>query len=343
MKTFKNIVALLAVITLVACEPVKMPEKNWTVTHSIGEFIDTYMTEAGVLFPVRERANGTYAKNLFSIDTIPAGGEDIVIAGRLISDDLAGNLYKTLVIQDLEKPDEALKLAVDAGSISGLYALGQVIQVRCNGLAIGKYANQAQLCVPSYNNNTYAMYAGEKVGWCPGRIPLPIFQAAVKCVGTPDISAIVVDTMTIAEIKATSQADIQKMCGRLVCIRNVHFNNMSQGDTQLNNNNPATDSDAATFAPTTNFIGFQQSRDIEDESGNWISVSSSEYAKFANICLPSKSFSGDIVGIVGYYWDNANSKYSTHETSWSITIRSLDDISFTDDEGNAWQPKEWTE
>ena len=343
MKTFKNIIALLAIASLMACEPVRMPEKNWSVTHTIGEFIDAYMTEAGVLFPVRERANGTYAKNLFSVDTIPAGGPDIVICGRLISDDLSGNMYKTLVIQDIANPDEALKLAVDAGSVSGLYPLGQVIKIRCNGLAIGKYANQAQLCVPSYNNNTYAMYAGEKVGWCPGRIPLPIFQEAVQCVGTPDVNAIVVDTMTIAEITSTPQSAIQKMCGRLVYIKGVHFNNMSQGDTELKDADPTLDSDAATFAPTTNFIGYQQSRDIEDANGNWISISSSEYAKFANIRLPSEEYEGDIMGIVGYYWDNANSKYSTHQTSWSITIRSLDDIFFkSKEDGSPWQPEEWS-
>ena len=345
MKTLKNIIALFAIFCLVACEPVKMPEQNWTVTHSIGEFIEDYMTEAGVLFPVRTRANGDYAKNLFSVDTIPAGGPDIVICGRLISDDLAGTLYKTLVIQDVNKPDEALKLAVDAGSISGLYAMGQVIKVRCNGLSIGKYANQAQLCVPSYNNNRDAMKADEKVGWCPGRIPLPIFQKAVQCVGAPDVSAIVVDTMTIDQIKSTSEADIQKLCGRLVYIKNVHFNNMSQGETVLKDADPTIDQDAATFAPTTNFIGFQQSRDIEDANGNWISVSSSEYAKFANIRIPSEEYSGDILGIVGYYRDNATKNYAntSHENSWSITIRSLDDIFFkSKEDGSPWQPEEWS-
>jgi len=344
MKTIKNIIVLLAVVTFVACDTAKMPENDWVVTHSIGEFIDTYMTEKGVLFPVRTRANGEYAENLFSVDTLPSGGENIVICGRLISDDLAGNLYKTLVIQDLEKPDEALKIAVDAGSVSGLYAMGQVIKIRCNGLSIGKYANQAQLCVPSYNNNTYAMKAEEKVGWCPGRIPLPIFQKAVQCVGKPDVSAIVVDTMTIDEIKSTPESDIQKLCGRLVYIKNVHFNNMSQGETALKDADPTIDQDAATFAPTTNFIGFQQSRDIEDVNGNWISVSSSEYAKFANIRIPSEDYSGDILGIIGYYRDNATKDYENtrHHNCWSITIRSLDDLFFTDAEGEPWQPVEWS-
>ena len=89
--------------------------------------------------------------------TIPVGGPQIYIRGRIVTDDQGGNFYKTIVIQEIVNgKQQALRLSVDASSAGGAYLLGQEIMIHVNGLGIGKYANEPQLCVPSYNNNLNA-------------------------------------------------------------------------------------------------------------------------------------------------------------------------------------------
>lgn len=345
MKTNK-IISLLALTALlaVACEPNHEPiseQDNTDYTYyTLRAFLDTFLTEKGVLEPVRTRANGENGTGFFSVDTLPTYGPNIIIKGRVVSDDYAGNLYKTLVIQDTQYPEQGLRISVDASNISGLYPMGQVISIRCNGLAVGKYATQPQLAVPSYNNNIDANKAEEKVGWAPGRIPLPRFQAAVTAIGKPELDKIVVDTMTIPEILASTPREME---GRLVCIKDIHFNQKyadSKGNLlPLTDGNPSKDTNAKVFAPTTEFVGYPQGRAIEDESGKWILVSTSEYAKFAYTIIPEAGYVGSVTGIIGNYRDNA--LYAADDSDWSITLRSLDDLQLFNAEGKAWEPKEW--
>lgn len=274
--------------------------------YTINEFLDKFMTEEGnyksdtALY----RLNGTGSANpgiyLFSIDTLPQDGPGIYVMGRITTDDYGGNFYKTLVIQQTEDlngnsmPQQALRISVDAGSISGMYPRGQKVLIRCNGLAVGRYANQPQLCVPSYNNNVWADKANKKVGWAPGRIPLTRFKAAVQRIGTPDASQLVYDEVDIADIIASvdiKQARYQD--GRLVRINGIHYTghclNNSRESMYCTTGNPSEDKFANVFAPTTLNVGHPQSRLIADKNGDTISVSMSEYAKEANFYLPGAS------------------------------------------------------
>lgn len=347
MKTTKIFGTFILAAIIAACTPEPISVEDVTAdseelqaTHTIKEFLDTYLTETGTYFPVRTRSG---QEALFSVDDIPMDGEDIIIRGRVLTDDYAGNFYKTLIIQDEKDHTQTLRIGVDGGSISGMFPMGQLIAIRCNGLAVGKYASQRQLCAPSYNNNQYATNAAEKVGWAPGRIPLPLFHKAVTAVGLPDKGKIVVDTLTISEI---INATKEEMDGRLVCIKNVFFNQKyanTYGDlADLTTGNPADDGNANVFAPTTNFLNFPQGRAIEDAEGEWILVSTSEYAKYAYMYIPEEQFVGNVTGIVGYYHDNA--KYDSDRSDWSISLRSLDDLELYEngDKSKPWTPTEWS-
>ena len=361
MKTIKIFGTFILAAIIAACTPEPISVEDVTAdseelqaTHTIKEFLDTSGQEA-----------------LFSVDDIPMDGEDIIIRGRVVTDDYAGNFYKTLIIQDekdhtqtlrigvdggsisgmfpmgqviaIRCHTQTLRIGVDGGSISGMFPMGQVIAIRCNGLAVGKYASQRQLCAPSYNNNQYATNAAEKVGWAPGRIPLPLFHKAVKAIGLPDKSKIVVDTLTISDILNSTK---EEMDGRLVCIKNVFFNQKYENYgkwADLTNGNPAEDGAANVFAPTTNFLNFPQGRGIEDAEGNAILVSTSEYAKYAYMYIPEEQYVGNVTGIAGFYWDNA--KYDPDDFSWSISLRSLDDLELYDngDKSKPWTPTEWSD
>lgn len=306
---------------------------------TIEEFKATYMTEEGNycmpdLYRERSKAGNYY---LFSIDTIPVSDTPIYIRGRVTTDDYAGNFYKTLCIQQMVNgKQQALRLSVDAGSIGGLYQLGQEILIRVDGLAIGRYANQPQLCLPSYNNNIYANKAEQKVGWAAGRIPFAIFKARTQCIGTPDKSKLYYDTLKITDYNhITSLVEARSWDAKLVCIENVHFTGQYDNNgtpTNCTTGDPETDGNANVFAPTTENMNYPQSRVIKDAQDKWTLVSTSEYAKYAHFYLPANNYWGDVVGILGFYYDNGlnYNRYPPEASDWSISIRSVDDLQLYD-------------
>jgi hypothetical protein len=363
----KKILYIAIMALCVACTPDPVDESKLFLTDaqadeliaqgtllSLQAFKDTYMTEKGNFLSdvtvYRERATKDGVNYLFSIDTIPVSATPIYIRGRITTDDYAGNFYKAMCIQQINEAgeQEALRLSVDAGSVGGLYQIGQEILIRVDGLAIGRYANQPQLCLPSYNNNIYANKAEEKIGWAPGRIPIAIFKARTQCIGKPDVSQLVYDEYTIDDF--TSVLNLQEARtwdAKLVRVKDVHYTGElfdTYGEPQqCSTGDPEEDSNANVFAPTTENMGYPQGRVIADEAGNLTVVSSSEYAKFAHFYLPGANqngidgcanYVGEVVGILGFYSDNA--KYDPAPDDWSITIRSLDDLQLKDANGNLW-------
>lgn len=356
-------IALVALCT--ACTPPAVDEAKLFLTDkqadeliaqgtllTLQQFKDSFMSEKGNFLSdttlYRTRATKDGKNYLFSIDTIPTSATPIYIRGRVTTDDYAGNFYKAMCIQQIvDGEQQALRLSIDAGSVGGLYQIGQEILIRVDGLAIGRYANQPQLCLPSYNNNIYASNAEQKIGWAPGRIPIAIFTARTHCIGLPDVNALVYDEYEIAEFTSVlNLQDTRKWDAKLVRIKNVHYTGEyyeSDGTVSTcSTGDPEKDEYANVFAPTTNNIGYPQSRVIADQNGNKTAVSASEYAKFAYFYLPGadqngssncSKYVGDVVGILGFYSDNA--KYDPASDDWAISIRSLDDLQlYHDTNGN---------
>ncbi len=383
----KNIfLAAIAALMFAACEPVAVEPESLYITEdavagivaeeggrllTLNQLLDEYMTEEGNFLsettPYRTRAtNGKDGIYVFSIDTLPSVGTPLYIRGRVVTEDHAGNFYKAMVIQQIvDGKQQALRLSVDASSVSGQYAIGQEILIRVNGFAIGRYANQPQLCVPAYNNNIYANNAEQKVGWAPGRIPFSRFQKATQLIGKADRSKIQTDTIAITDFTSLSvtkledQKAIRYMDGMLVCIKDISFTGQyadTYGDlVDCTTGDPETDQNANVFAPTTNNIGFPQSRVISDGTNN-TTVSTSEYAKFARFYLPgcnangvsgASDYKGSVTGILGYYRDNP--RYDADQWDWSITLRSLSDkgwgteqdLKLFSPEGKKWIPQEY--
>ena len=380
MKAIKYLTIAILAAGMTACKYDVNPEKLYLSEDGVKEqiadgqiyhlndLLDAFMTEKGNYLSdtslYRSRATNGDGVYLFSIDTLPSSGPGIYIRGRVSTDDYGGNFYKALVIQEIvDGKQQNLRISIDMGSASGMFPRGQELLIRCNGLAIGRYSNQPQLCVPSYNNNTNAQHADQKVGWAPGRIPSPICRKNFMLVGTPDESKLQYDTITIAECIANYQDRIaaRKVDGRLVVLKNIWFNgkcldskknpiNCVHYDPETGKGNPeVADSNADVFAPTTNNVGFPQSRCITDASGKWTLVSTSEYAKYAHFYIPFEekedgtivygTFTGTVRGVLGYYMDNAS--YEPGQDNWSITICDLGDLDLKKADGTPWVPEEW--
>jgi len=288
------------------------------ITHTIQELIAEFGSQQGVIFPVRPNS-GT--SGIYSVDTIRRGGSDIIIAGRVISDDSQGNYYKAIAIQDIRNPEQAIKISIDASGIGTWYPIGSIVSIRCNGLAIGKYADMFQLGIAYFNNNADAA----KKGWEPGRIPLPLFQVRANVHTASELNKIVVDTLTIAQI--SQAATNRSLHSRIVCIKDVYFT--GEG---VNFGQPSALPDAdKIFAPPTGGIGFPQSRVIRDATG-WTVIATSEYSRFSNVRLPAPQYVGTITAIVGWYKDRDN-----REGNVQLVICSLNDLDLYYN-GQKWRP-----
>lgn len=307
----KNIVftALIAVLT-VACNQTEFDAmelrqlsdaERWTTTHTIRQLINEFSV-GETDYPTRPNTG-----NLFRVDTIRSGGDPIVISGRVISSDDEGNIYKYIIIQE-EATGMALKISIDAGSLSGIMPVGQLIHVKCNGLVIGKYADMYQLGV---------LYKNErKKGYEPGRIPYVFFKQNIQLDGVPKPDKIVITEMTIKQILDSDNT----VHSKLVKIKDAYFTGRG-----ADRGTPATIPDREKiFAPSTNGVGYPQSREIQDETGS-IFVSTSEYARFAKNRIPEPAIKGEITAIVGWYNDKDTTK-NENKIYHQLVLRSLQDL-----------------
>lgn len=284
-----------------------------TSTTTIEKILDTYMTNYDPYTNTSTKSAG-----LFTADTIPMQPE-LIINGIVTSSDIDGNIYKYIVVQEEEPDGRAIKISVDASGLSSIYPLGKRVSVVLNGLVIGKYAQSPQIGVLYENLSRVKddVSTGTKIYRIePGRMPFPIAYKHIIGCGMPEPQDIKADTMTIKEIINAGPSVYNK----LVCIKNAYFTGMGANFGQ-----PASiPNDQKIFAPSTNVIGYPQSREIKDPTGS-IFVSTSEYAKFANKPLPPSSSVGYITAIVGWYNDR-DETLSSSKIYHQLTLRSLNDL-----------------
>ena len=366
-KTIYISLAALSLIAFSACTPAPISQSDAFLTeeqvaqmvaddggtiYTINDFLDAYMTEQGNFWSdtslYRTRATNGDGTYLFSVDTLPTNGPGIYIRGRITTDDYSGNFYKSFCIQQIVGGEQqALRVSVDASSVNGMYPRGQEVLIRVNGLAVGRYADQPQLCIPAYNNNYAASNAAQKVGWAPGRIPWPRFKQATSRIGKPDLSLLQVDTVLISDFQnINDEATMRKWDAKLVCVKNIYYTGEYEYNgsfTACSTGDPSEDSNANVFAPTTLNVGYPQSRVIADGTNKTL-VSCSEYAKFAYFYLPGAdkngvadcpNWKGQITGILGQYRDNA--RYAHDKYDWSISIIKLPNLELYKD-GEPWYP-----
>lgn len=202
------------------------------------------------------------------IDTIEMteSGEHVVIAGRVISSDATGNIYKNLVIQD---ETAAIAISINANSLYNDYRLGQEIVLDLTNMYIGKYNGLQQLGFPEYST---------QYGWEATFMPPEFFYAHSELNGLPEPEKMDTITVKLGDLPSAPEG-LRKWQSQLVRINNVSFT----GGGEL----PFSEDDAST------------NRTLTDTHGNSIIVRNSNYASFKSQILPAGN--GDVVGILSYY------------------------------------------
>lgn len=325
-KIYFGLTAILFVV-LTSCNQIdfqqvdesKLLGDSLITTYTVEELITEFTTDSDRYTDLTR--NGTNS-GLFTAKQI-VSDQDVVISGRVTTTDTEGNVYKYIIIQE-ETTGRAMKISIDVAGLSGIYPLGQKVWVKCNGLYLGKYAQSYQLGTNYYNLeksvndtvNDVVVYRHE-----PGRLSLPLAKQAIHAYGLPDVSKVIADTLTIAQIKSMGYSVIN----RLVCIKNAYF---TGNGADYNLPKALTSSADFIFAPSTDGVGYPQSREIQDGTGS-IFVSTSEYSRFASTALPASTYIGNITAIVGWYNDKkptVSPLASTAEIYHQLTIRGLFDL-----------------
>lgn len=195
--------------------------------------------------------------------------EDIMIKGRITGNDVGGNIYKQVTLQD---NTAAIIIAINEGGLNGYLAEGSEILVDLKGLYIGGYRKQPEIGAP---------YNGTSIG----RMQKDIWAKHFKIVGSPDAS--VIQPIDFNTIKDTKLMDAN--CGKLVTLKDVTF---KEADGK------------ATFT-----TGTAQGNAVNQELdgyGSKVVVRTSTYADFAAMTLPydtvaKKKQKCDITGIATRY------------------------------------------
>ena len=123
-----------AALALASCE-------EWEPVFT-GDYGDVSMYEAGKLEVTSTIA---HLKELYARHgVLKIQDDDMVIAGKVISDDHSGNIYRELYIQD---ETGVISIKIGLSSLYSDYKLGQMVYVKCSGLTIGSYNGMPQLGV----------------------------------------------------------------------------------------------------------------------------------------------------------------------------------------------------
>lgn len=223
------------------------------------------LTEQNVI-PIAELIK-KYPNVFASTDQNKQIDEDIMIKGRITGNDVGGNIYKQVTLQD---NTAAIIIAINEGGLNGYLAEGSEILVDLKGLYIGGYRKQPEIGAP-YNGNSI------------GRMQKDIWAKHFKIVGSPDASLI--QPVDFSTIKNEMDAN----CAKLVTLKDVTF---KEADGK------------STFSTGTS-TGNAVNQEL-DGYGSKVVIRTSTYADFAAITLPydnvaKKKLKCDITGIATRY------------------------------------------
>ena len=191
--------------------------------------------------------------------------EDIQIKARVTGNDVGGNLYKQIAIQDASG---ALLVAVNQNGMNGYLPEGQEILIDLKGLHIGGYRKQPELGAP---------YNGTSIG----RMSKDIWQQHFKIVSS--INEINPDAIQPVEFTSEFAKNYDNNCGKLVVLKNVHFSN-ADGTSTL----------TTGTATGGNFVN-----QTLKEFGSNVVIRTSTYADFGAMVMPKGAVT--ITGIATRY------------------------------------------
>ena len=226
--------------------------------------------------------------NVISSSSMVEVTEDIKIKGVVTGNDIGGNIYNEIALQD---ETGALIVCINQGGLYGYLPVGQEVLIALKGLIIGGYGEQLEVGGIYTNSKTGAQSIG--------RMSRYIWNKAYKLIGTPDPSRVEPEEFDLNKIGDENY--MKENCGKLMTLRNVFLKDA--------NGKRVYAPDDGSVALTANCAN----RSFAGISSSSLVLRTSTYAKFANAIMPQEKI--DVTGIFTRYRD-----------TWQILLRTEDDI-----------------
>lgn len=216
-------------------------------------------------------------------------GTHIIVEGRVISSDYAGNCFKYITLQD---ETGALNFSINSYNLYLNYRMGQKVVVDLTGLNAGKYRGLLQVGFPSYNSSL--------PGYETSFMAPELFSSHAQLDGWPKPAQ--VDTINVERFSelGVTPTELRKWQSQIVRFNNVEF---------VPN---------ATTPTLSTYHSSGVTQQIKDAEGNTIDVRTSGYANFWTMTLPEEKC--DVVALLGYYVNLAGSG------GWQLTLLDANSI-----------------
>lgn len=283
----KYINSFLAVCTIVALLSSCMGSDYADAQYVEKPFGNNQIAETNVV-SIKDLKNSSDFKFIIANGAYKKVTSDIKIKGRITGNDVQGNLYNMVSIEDATG---AITISVSQGGTNGFLPVGQEILVALKDLYIGGYRKQAQIGTVYTNASTGALGIG--------RMTRQEWAEHYKLVGNADETQIVPTEFDVT--KVTDAAYLDENAGRLMTIKGVEL---------------AEANGKAVFAPDDGSVELTSNcanRSLKGFNSSNIVVRTSTYADFANVVMPTGKV--NITGI-----------FTRFNNTWQILVRSIDDI-----------------
>jgi len=134
--------------------------------------------------------------------------EDIKIEGVITGNDIGGNLYKQVALQD---ETGAIIIAINQSGLCGYLPVGQTVLVDLNGLYIGNYGLQAEI------GGLYTTSSGTSMG----QMSRMLWYDHFKLINPGELSEVEPQDFNISKVADVSY--LSQNAGKLMRLRDVSF------------------------------------------------------------------------------------------------------------------------
>lgn len=124
------------------------------ITHHLSLFVALLFLGCDHKEPPFELATADYTTHISELSQLAEMGpfEDVTIVGRVSANDLSGNFYKSIVVED---STGAVEISLDSYDLAALYPVGCEVVVDLDGLWCGLYDGVMQIGRCCYEWNDY--------------------------------------------------------------------------------------------------------------------------------------------------------------------------------------------
>ncbi|MBR6181903.1 MAG: hypothetical protein IKQ77_11925 [Prevotella sp.] len=213
--------------------------------------------------------------------------EDLQIKGTVIGNDIEGNIYNEVIIDD---GTGAFIICIAQGGLYGYLPVGQQILIDLKGLYIGAYGQQGEVGTP-YTSKSGSTYVS--------RMSRFLWANHYKLIGSANPSGVVPEEFD--KSRMTDPSYLESHCGKLMTLKGVEI---SAADGK------------ATFAPDDGSVALTANcanRNFKGISSSQLVLRTSTYADFAGNVMPTGKV--DVTGI-----------FTRFRNTWQILMRTESDI-----------------